>query len=300
MELKQMRYFLALAQELNFGRAAERLHIAQPPLTRQIRALENELGTTLFTRTTKGAELTEAGRALLEEVPNILALTRRAEERTELAGKGFSGRLDVGIFTSGVLSAIPRLLADFHIERPDVKIALHNSTKSQQIDALRERRLTVAFNRLVPQTEDIEVEVVQSEPFIVALYETSPLCAKKAVSLSDLDGTPMILYPNAPVYGLAQEVAEAFKAESLTLNVAQEVEDVVTAIALVSGRFGACITTESAANLRLPGVVYRPLRSRLLKEIELNCLYRRGDNSPILLAFLEHVRGYRPRRVHVA
>jgi DNA-binding transcriptional LysR family regulator len=88
MELKQMRYFLALAEELNFGRAAERLHMAQPPLTRNIRALEEELGTPLFIRTAKGAELTEAGRALLDEVPNILALSRRAEEQTQLAGKG--------------------------------------------------------------------------------------------------------------------------------------------------------------------------------------------------------------------
>lgn len=299
MELKQMRYFLALAQELNFGRAAERLHIAQPPLTRQIRALEEELGTVLFTRTAKGAELTEAGQALLDEVPNILALARRAEEQTQLAGKGFSGRLDVGIFTSGVLNVIPRLLADFHTERPEVKIELHNATKTQQIEALRERRLTVAFNRLVPASDDIAVEVVQREPFLVALYEGHPLCAKKSITLADLDGEPMIVYPNAPVHGLVQEVADAFTAENLTLAVAQAVEDVVTCIALVAGRFGVCITTESAANLRLPGVVYRPLRSKQLRDIELSCLYRRGDNSPILQAFLVFVRRYRAKKIRV-
>ncbi|WP_321968939.1 LysR substrate-binding domain-containing protein [Paraburkholderia tropica] len=300
MELKQMRYFLALAQELNFGRAAERLHIAQPPLTRQIRALEEELGTQLFTRSPRGTELTEAGQALLEEVPNILALARRAEEQTQLAGQGFTGRLDVGIFTSGVLNVIPRLLADFHTERPEVKIELHNATKTQQIEALRERRLTVAFNRLVPPSEDIAVEAVHREPFVVALHESHALCTKKNITLADLNDEPMIVYPNLPVYGLAQQVGEAFSTEGLTLRVAQAVEDVVTSIALVAGRFGVCITTESAANLRLPGVVYRPLRSKLLRDIELSCLYRRDDNSPILKAFLTFVRAYRAKRIPLA
>ncbi|AFT84985.1 LysR substrate-binding domain-containing protein [Paraburkholderia phenoliruptrix] len=297
MDLKQMRYFMALAEEANFGRAAERLHMAQPPLTRNIRALEEELGTQLFVRTTKGAELTEAGRALMEEVPNILALARRAEEQAQLAGQGYLGRLDVGIFSSGILNVIPRLLAEFHTERPEVKIGLHNMSKAEQISALRERRITIGFNRLVPDEPDIAVEWVLREPFLVALYEGHRLCAKKTVTLRDLDNERMILYPNAPVHGLAQEVAAAFRAENLQLRVAQEVEDVVTCIALVASRFGICVTTESAVNLRLPGVVYRPLRSTQLREIELTCLYRRGDNSPILQAFLNLVRKSRAHRV---
>ncbi|WP_027210755.1 LysR substrate-binding domain-containing protein [Burkholderia sp. WSM2232] len=297
MDLKQMRYFMALAEESNFGRAAERLHMAQPPLTRNIRALEQELGTQLFVRTTKGAELTEAGRALMEEVPNILALARRAEEQTQLAGQGYLGRLDVGIFSSGILNVIPRLLAEFHTERPEVKIGLHNMSKAEQISALRERRITIGFNRLVPDEPDIAVDWVLREPFLVALYEGHRLCAKKAVTLRDLDNERMILYPNAPVHGLAQEVAAAFRAENVQLRVEQEVEDVVTCIALVASRFGICVTTESAVNLRLPGVVYRPLRSTQLREIELTCLYRRGDNSPILQAFLNLVRTSRTHRV---
>ena len=118
MDLRQMKYFLALAQELHFGRAAARLHMAQPPLTRQIRGLEDELGTPLFLRTAKGVELTAAGQALLDEVPNILSLTQRARDRTQQAGHGLIGQLDVGIFGSGVLDVIPRLLAAFHRARP--------------------------------------------------------------------------------------------------------------------------------------------------------------------------------------
>lgn len=297
MDLKQMRYFLALAQELNFGRAAERLHIAQPPLTRHIRALEEELGAQLFVRTTKGAELTAAGQTLLEEVPNILALARRAEEQTQLAGQGYSGRLDVGIFSSGVLNVIPRLLAEFHTERPGVKIGLHNMTKLEQIEALRERRITIGFNRLLPDVDDITVEPVLRERFLVALHEGHRLAVKKSITLRDLDDEPMILYPNSPVHGLAQEVAAAFRSEGLRLRVEQEVEDVVTCIALVASGFGVCITTESAANLRLPHVVYRPLQAKQLRHIELICLYRHDDKSPILQAFVGLIRRFRSKRV---
>ncbi|WP_414444446.1 LysR family transcriptional regulator [Burkholderia sp. 22PA0106] len=300
MEIKQMRYFLALAEELNFSRAAEKLHMAQPPLTRHIRALEEEIGAPLFVRTTKGAELTEAGHALLAEVPNILSLSRRAEERTRLAGQGYVGSLDVGIFSSGILNVIPRLLAEFHAERPNVKISIRNLSKAEQIAALRERRITIGFNRLVPDEPDIGVDWVQREKFLVALYEGHPLCAKKRITLRDLDGEPMILYPNAPVHGLAQEVAAAFRTEGVALRVEQEVEDVVTCIAFVSSRFGVCVTTESAANLRLPGVVYRPLQSSQLRDIELSCLYRKQESSPILLAFLDLIRRTRTRSMRVA
>lgn len=288
-----MRYFLAVAEELNFGRAAQRLHMAQPPLTRHIRALEEELGTALFVRTSRGAELTDAGRALLTEVPNILSLTRRATEQTQLAGRGMIGRLDVGVFTSGVLHAIPQLLSSFHAARPSVNIGLHNLSKAGQLAALRERRITIGFNRFVPSEDDIVVETVLEERYLVALPATHRLCERDSVRLRDLHREPMILYPNAPLHGLAEEVAAAFAEENLELVVEQEVEDVVTALALAASGFGMAITTESAANLHLPGLVYRPLRAQRLRTIELNCLYRRGDTAPILLAFLEVVRAFR-------
>ena len=292
MDLRQMKYFLALAQELHFGRAAARLHMAQPPLTRQIRGLEDELGTPLFLRTAKGVELTAAGQALLDEVPNILSLTQRARDRTQQAGQGLIGQLDVGIFGSGVLDVIPRLLAAFHRARPEVRIELHNLTKGEQLQALRERRITIGFNRLVPPEPGLGVLTVLQEKLVVGLPETHPLCARQEIALRDLDGEPMIVYPNAPLPGLAQEVASAFHREGIRLNVVQAVEDVLTCVALVAGGFGACITTQSATSLRLPGVVYRPLRSRHLRDIELSCLYRTDDASPVLAAFLDVVGAF--------
>lgn len=290
MDLKQLRYFLVLAQEGSFGRASEQLHMAQPPLTRQIQGLEEELGTQLFVRTPRGVELTSAGQVMLDQVPNILALVKATKEKTQYAGKGFIGRLDIGTFGSGILRVIPRLLERFHAERPEVRIGLYNMTKSQQIQALRERRITLGFNRMVPDEPDIAVEVVGRELLYVGMHQDHPLCAKRSITLRDLEDQPIILYPNLPLRGLAQEVIGAFQNDGVRLVIGHEVEDVLTCIALVSARFGLCITTASATSLTLPGVVYRPLNSDRLRDVELSCLYRKDDDSPLLQAFLDSAR----------
>jgi DNA-binding transcriptional LysR family regulator len=293
MDLKDMRYFLAVAEERNFSRAAERLHMAQPPLSRQIKALEDEMGVPLFVRTPKGVDLTEAGEALLAEVPNLLQLAQRAKERTLRAGQGLTGQLEVGLFGSGVLDVIPRMLAKFHAERPEVRIVLHNLTKPEQLQALRERRIHVGFNRLIPPEPDIVVETVLREPLVVALPASHPLAQRKRIRIADLSGEPLILYPNvSPLPGLAQEVIEAFRQEGAVLQVEQEVEDVLTAVALVASGFGVAVTTRSATSLRLPGVAFLPLSSPYLRDLELSCLYRQGDASPVLAAFLKVVHGY--------
>ncbi|MDO9029972.1 MAG: LysR substrate-binding domain-containing protein [Hydrogenophaga sp.] len=293
MDLKDMRYFQAVAEERNFSRAAERLHMAQPPLSRQIKALEDEMGAPLFVRTAKGVDLTEAGQTLLDEVPNLLLLAQRAKDRTRRAGQGLTGQLEVGLFGSGVLDVIPRMLARFHAERPEVRIVLHNMTKSEQLQALRERRISVGFNRLVPPEEDIVVETVLREPLVVAVHESHPLAQRQRIRITDMAGESLILYPNVlPLPGLAQEVMEAFRQEGAEVKVEQEVEDVLTAVALVASGFGLAVTTRSASSLRLPGVAFRPLSSRYLRDLELSCLYRRGDPSPVLAAFLKVVHDY--------
>lgn len=292
MDLRDMRYFLAVAEEKNFGRAALKLHISQPPLTRQIKGLEDRLGTELFRLTPKGVELTDAGQILLDEVPNLLVLAERAQQRVKLAGKGLLGQLDVGIFGSGILDVIPRILSRFHTERPGVKIVLHNMTKQEQLVALRERRIAVGFNRLVPKEPDLVIDTLMREPMMVAVNASHPLASKAQIGLSDLDNQPLILYPNIPMRGLAQEVMDAFARRKLRLRVEQDVEDVLTAVALVASGFGIAITTQSATNLRLPGVVFRPMPKGQLPDVELSCLYRRGDTSPVLAAFLDVVHAY--------
>jgi LysR family transcriptional regulator, benzoate and cis,cis-muconate-responsive activator of ben and cat genes len=292
MDLRDMRYFLAVAEEKNFGRAAIRLHISQPPLTRQIQGLEERLGTTLFRRTPKGVELTDAGQILLDEVPNLLVLAERAQQRVKLAGQGLLGQVDVGIFGSGILDVIPRILSKFHSERPGVKIVLHNMTKQEQLAALRERRITVGFSRLVPKEPDLVIESLMREPLMVAVNASHPLASHAQIGLADLDNQPLILYPNTPMRGLAQEVMDAFAKHKLRLRVEQDVEDVLTAVALVASGFGISITTQSATNLRLPGVVFRPMPKGQLADVELSCVYRRTDDSPVLAEFLQVVHAF--------
>lgn len=134
------------------------------------------------------------------------------------------------------------------------------------------------------------VETVLREPLIVALPASHHLCKKKMLRISDLSDQPLILYPNLPIAGLAQQVLQAFGREKALVRIEQEVEDVLTAVALVAGGFGVCVTTASSVSLRLPGVVYRPLESSYLREIEHSCLYRRSDDSPVLSAFVAVMR----------
>lgn len=290
MDLRQMRYFYAVAQEGHLGRAAKRLYITQPPLTRQIQALEEEVGAPLFVRSAKGMALTEAGAALMQEVPHILSLTKNAIQRAKKTGEGHSGSIDIGVFTASVLGVIPKILAGFRIERPNVAVAFKAMSKPAQIDAVLGHRLSLGFARFVPPTAGVTVETVLRERLVVALHESHQLCRQPYVTLVDLEDQPMILYPNMPLPGLEQEIEDAFRREKVRLDVAHQVEDVLTSVALVSAGFGSCISPAPAANLALPNVVYRPLRCDSFDHIDLSCLYRTDDDSPILKTFLETTR----------
>jgi DNA-binding transcriptional LysR family regulator len=294
MELRYLRYFVTLAEELNFCRAAARLHISQPPLTRQIHQLEAELGCRLFFRTTRGVELTEAGQTLLKDALGILGLVGVAKERTSKAGRGHIGRLDVGIFGSAILCHIPRMIFEFRNRFPEVEITLHQQTKSEQIQALRERRLTIGFNRHVPVEPDIIVETVFFEPLVIALHSKHPLARHKSIRIAEVVNEPLILYPSNTRPGFADDVMALFLNEGAQPTIVQEVTDVVTSIALVSSGFGICVAPQAASNLKLPGVVYRPIKANPVPAIELACLYRREDESPILAAILDVARKYRP------
>ncbi|GAB2182451.1 LysR family transcriptional regulator [Denitratisoma sp. agr-D3] len=293
MEVRQLKYFLTVAEELNLGRAALRLHISQPPLTRQIQQLEEELGTLLFLRTPKGVELTEAGRLLQEDAANILSLMHRASERTQLAGSGHLGRIDVGIFGSAMLNVIPRLLLTFRNRYPGVVMALHSLNKTQQIEALREKRLTIGFNRIIPESGDIQVEKVLVEPILVAVNRNNALSQLDEIPMAEIASQPLIVYPNQSRPNFADDIISLCHNEGFQPNVVQEVEDVVTAVALVSSGFGLSMVPASGANLKLPDVVYLPLKKVPTPSIDLSCVYRKDDRSPILHAFLEIIRSYR-------
>lgn len=294
MEFRHLRYFIAVAEEGHIGRAATRLHISQPPLTRQIQQLEEELDVQLFTRTPKGMELTPAGELLLQEARNVRAVVEQAAERTQRAGQGKLGRLDIGIFGSAILDTIPALLLKFRREFPEVKVVLHNMGKDAQIAALRQRRIDVGFNRFIEPSEDIANEIVIAERTLIAINENHPLAQDEAVPFSVLRDNPVIVFPTGPRPSFIDKVMSLCHQRGFVPQITQEVGNTLTGVALVASNFGVCLVPESATKLALPGVVYRPIIDPPEDSgVDLNCIYRIDDHSPLLESFLGTVRDYR-------
>lgn len=295
MEFRQLKYFIAVAEELNIGRAANRLHISQPPLTRQIQQLEEEFGALLFLRTARGVELTQAGETFLRDARNIRDLMEQAAERAREAGQGKQGKMDIGIFGSGILDVIPKVLHAFRASHPNVQIALHTMSKKEQIEALRQHRISAGFNRLLAPLPDISSEPVHMESIMVAVNESHPLAAKPAILLKELADQPLILFPAGARPSFIDKIWSLCAGEGFEPQVAQEVGDAPTSVALVAAGFGLSLVPEAATSLSVPGVVYRRLANAPDAVVDLSCIYRTDDESPVLLAFLQTVRDFRLR-----
>lgn len=295
MDLRRLRYFIAVAEEANIGRAASRLHISQPPLTRQIQQLEEETGAVLFQRTRKGVRMTNAGQVLFEEARNILVLAKRAQERTRLAGLGQSGRLDIGLFGSNIL-AMPLLLSTFRNQFPDVEVVVHAMNKENQLEALYDRRVTVGFNLLGLKLAGIANEKVRSEPLLVAINKSDPLSKRSSISLKQIADRPMVIFASGPRPNLMDMVFALCLDEGFQPTIAQEVVDSMTAVALVAAGFGVSLVPATVSQLNFPDVVFRRLNKSPQATVDFNCIYRRDDQSPILHAFLETIRLMRKTR----
>lgn len=299
MDLRQLKYFLAVAEELNIGRAAIRLHISQPPLTRQIKALEDELGVDLFVRTVKGVELTQAGEMFKEEASNIRMLVEAGIDRVQRAGAGKLGRLDVAIFGSAIYDIIPKLLQEFRHRLPGVNVVLHTMTKNEQIEALRQRRITVGFNRMTPPEPDIGHELVTEEPLYAVLPLGHPEAAQAALPFDTLAQMPLVLFPNVGRPNFVDFVTDLWQRHGFEARIAQVVGDAVTGVALVARGFGASLIPESAARaLTIQGTVFLPLSGAPDARVDLCCLYRRTDPSPLLKAFLAVIDDFREGRLN--
>jgi DNA-binding transcriptional LysR family regulator len=288
MDVRQLKYFIAVAEENNIGRAAARLHISQPPLTRQIQALEAELGVLLFTRTNWGVKLTQAGERLLEHARNIKTHVELAKEDAQRAGKGQVGRIDVGIFGSAMLNIIPQILNSFVESYPEVKVVLHTLNKGRQIEALHQGRILIAFERYLPESPGLDIELVSREPLRVAFNQRNPLAAQPFIAIDELRDEPII----GEVIASAA-VKTLFEQHELEPRVVQKAADMISAVVMVAGGFGTAIVPDSLQSLQLPNVVYRPLLTDVEVLIDLHCAYRKDERSPLLKALLQTVRDYR-------
>lgn len=294
MDLRHLKYFIAVAEEENISRAAQRLNISQPPLTRQIRSLEQDLGVDLFTRTPRGMELTTIGRQFLGEARNICTLVDHATERTQRAAQGKLGRLDVGIFGSGIIDTIPKILLSFKDTYPDVKVQLHQMTKGEQIAALQQRRINIAFNRMLAPIPDLQMDVILREKLLVAVPVANPLAQLPEIPFPALADHPLILFPTAGRPNFIDKTIGICHEHGFFPQISHEVADSVAGVALVASGFGVCLVPETLTALTLPGVVFRPIAQMQDHwSVDLSCLYRAEDDSPILAAFLATIRAFR-------
>jgi len=287
MELRHLRYFVTVAEELHFGRAAKKLHISQPPLSMQIRALEDELGATLFNRTQRSVALTQAGNALLGEARHILARVDQAVLMTKRASRGEIGELAIGFISVADYNVLPVVLREFRRAFPLVNLTLRESTTDAQIRDLLAGRIDVGF--VLPPIDEPSLESlpILREPLIVALPEKHPLARKAGkLALEKLKDAPFILFPRPYAPGLYDDVVSCCKAAGFSPRVEQEAIQMQTIVSLVSAELGVALIPASLTNLRRTGVTYKALKGRSpLTEVHL--AWRRGDDLPALRVFID-------------
>lgn len=286
MELRHLRYFVTVATELHFGRAAEKLHISQPPLSMQIRALEDELGVVLLHRTRRHVSLTRAGKAFLEDARQILQRADQAVRTARRAERGEIGELAVGFISVADYNLLPVVLREFRRQYPMVKLSLKESTTDAQIADLIDGRIDVGF-LLPPVAESsIESEPILREPLIAALPERHPLAnGKGPVSLAALANAPFIITPRQMAPGLYDDIVSFCHAAGFSPQITQEAIQMQTVISLVSAEMGVALIPRSLRNLQRTGVVYKSLKETSpMSEIRL--AWRSGDSLPALQLFL--------------
>ncbi len=286
MELRSFRYFLAVAEELHFARAAERLHMAQPPLSRQIRALERELGVVLFHRTKRKVELTGAGMVLLGAARKVLEQADRAVAIAQRAGRGEIGHLDLAYTSTMPYTALfPTVIREYRRALPGVQLGLHEMTTGRQLKGLLDGRVDVGFIRLPVRDcpKSIELTPILREPFLVALRDDHPLAQATAIKIEVLANERLVL--GGIGSGLFNQVDGLCRRAGFEPHVVQAAQQLAAVIALVAAGVGISIVPQSAKHLAVEEVVYRPL-STASDQAEVAIACRRNESSSAIHAFV--------------
>ncbi|AKT41783.1 LysR family transcriptional regulator [Chondromyces crocatus] len=287
MELRHLRYFLAVAEERHFGRAAQRLHIAQPPLSRQIQDLEAEIGVSLFDRSPRGVELTAAGSVFLTHVRRIFGTVELALQETKRASVGETGRLVIGYLSSLAYSGIIDLVRAYRLRFPTVELALREMYPQEQLEALKEGRIDVGFVRAPLDDPTIARQCVRSEELVVALPSEHPLAARKRIPLALLANEPFVSFPRQRGPGFFDQIITLCRAAGFSPRIVQEAP-LLDIPSMVAAGFGIAILPESIRQLGRRGLSFRPLvggpRTSLLM------VWRQDDGSPTMEGFIAFVR----------
>jgi DNA-binding transcriptional LysR family regulator len=301
MELRHLRYFVAVAEELHFSRAAERLHISPPSLTQQIQTLERELGARLFVRTKRDVKLTDAGARFLEEARITLRQAERAELVARRAGRGEVGRVEIGFVTSAAcLGLLTAAVPSYRQAYPLVELSLRKMETARQLEQLTESRLDVGFLR--PPTRyptGISAIIITRQSVVVALPKDHRLAAAETIPAAALAEENFIVPTFETDVGLYGHTAALGAQGRFVPRIGERALDQFTSVTLVAAGFGVAVVPQSIACIRIPGVIYKPL-TRRTNEVELAAAFRRDERTPAVKAFIQHLRKLPLQSPHAA
>ena len=287
IELRQLRYFLAVAEEMHFGRASAKLHMTQPPLSQAIQVLETKLGASLFTRTTRSIVLTAAGLALIPEAKKLLQQAQDLPQLVQRAASGESGHLSLAFVSIADYSILPPYLRKFRHQHPEIHIELHEATSDVQLDLLEKSEIDAGL--LIPPIPDrfsqlLSYQKVLSEPLILALPETHSK-RKNPALLQTYKDLPLIIFPRKIAPAFHDTILGCFREVGLTPAISQEAIQMQTIIGLVSAGMGIALVPQSVSNLKRPGVAYQAL-PEMTATVEIGVAWLKKNTSPVLKTFL--------------
>ena len=298
MELRHLRYFVAVAEEGHVTRAAERLGIQQPPLSQQIRALETELDVQLFRRKPRGVELTQAGEALLGEARGILDRVEYAAAAARRTGRGEAGRIGLGFTSSASFHPfVPRIIREFREASPLVALTLEEAGTGELVDGLRAERIDAAFVRSPSSAAaELAVHSVLKEEMVAALPTGHPLAgaARTRLPLVALEPEIFILYRRPLGPGLYDAIIAACQRAGYSPRVGQEAPRMLATLSLVAAGLGVTLIPASMQRMGIDGVAYRPLARNAGLIAPLNLAYRRDESAPAVRRFIAAVRQTTP------
>ncbi|WP_211462543.1 LysR substrate-binding domain-containing protein [Collimonas silvisoli] len=288
MDLRQLRYFVAVAEELHFGRAAEKLHISQPPLSLSIQQLEKNLGLLLLTRTNKTVALTSAGAVLYNEARTLLKHAADMEELATRVGQGIEGRLKVGFVGAMLFRGLPEAISAFQTDNPHVDVVLREMNTTEQIEAVRREQIDIGFIHSGHLPAEIQSRQLLEEPFVCCLPANHRYSKRSSIDLQDLADEPFVLFPRSVSPHYHDRIVALCINAGFSPHIRHEVRHWLTIVSLVGKNMGIALVPLSMQKSTLTHVVYIPLTESTIRSESL-CIWRDKEISPSLKQFIEAV-----------
>lgn len=286
MNLRHIRYFVTVAEELHFSRAARKLHISQPPLSMSVQQLENELGFQLFIRTNKSVSLTDAGRLFYQEALQLLRHADEMRQVGERVAKGVVGHLRVGFASSMLFRGLHDMVRAYRARYPDVEVSLHELNSSEQLKALQREQIDIGFVHNHQNEPGISTHLFVAEPFICCLTADHALAGAAVVPVGALGKETILLFPRTLSPHYYDRIMAICVNAGFSPYIIHEVRNWLTIVEMVSQSLGIALVPESMSRLRKPGVVYRPIDDHAILS-ETHCVWRSDSRSILIRNFLD-------------